>query len=806
MRSVLLNDDSLHAKPLGSVLLLLFFPPSNSAKHLMSYLFDHWSMQVGLAGPSGAGKTAFARKIQALIPDVALLSMDNYNDGSKVIDGNFDDPRITDFDTLLSNLADLKAGRSAQVPIYDFKSSTRVGYTTVKVPTSRVIVLEGIYALSHRVRPFLDLRVSITGGVHFDLVKRVLRDIDRSGQAPEEIIQQVSDTVYPMYKAFIEPDLKAAHLRIYNPFNPFSGFMHPTYILKSGKPTSEADVLRILGEGVTRKTESEIYDIYLVPPGEDPETCQSWLRMRYRDGRYSLMFEEWVIEGDFIISPRVTFEVPVRILGGLMALGYEIGTIMQRNAESYTSDSLTIPLLPDAVLSDVVRRSTTTEGNGPSKETGSDGNTIDLDDDVSKADVAGKPGEGSEVEWSTSAAGPIGTEDSTSSMAACTQTKLKSPVTVKLDHIAGMNRCFVQVQGKDRAVVATVAAALGLKGTFIRHSYIELIQLENLTQSFQTVTEDLKRRFAVNGEPLIDEHVVGSFSRGSSPLVSSFPRTTGFAITSPSKGFSNQSRTTQHSHRSEDVDMPISAYGKPSTKLDQPMLSSSAPPPHSAPIPVKTSTPSGTQKKSGLLSQHINAFEENSSGGNRSIVFDRNGITGGSDANAGSITHPSRDQLRLMGDRTIRTASMASSGSAALSTPDDAHPRQASPSSPTGSVDSQMRKLVQTQQLLTNQMEELSVQLRVLSASLPRTGASEGDPSSSFDPSRPPHATPMANDTREHDGSGKDGVLGTDKAFFSVDAVTWQAIVQPDKMAYAALGALVGAGAVFALLGRRSHG
>jgi hypothetical protein len=30
----------------------------------------------------------------------------------------------------------------------------------------------------------------------------------------------------------------------------------------------------------------------------------SWLRMRNRDGRYTLMFEEWVTEGDFIISPR----------------------------------------------------------------------------------------------------------------------------------------------------------------------------------------------------------------------------------------------------------------------------------------------------------------------------------------------------------------------------------------------------------------------------------------------------------------------------------------------------------------------
>lgn len=40
-------------------------------------------------------------------------------------------------------------------------------------------------------------------------------------------------------------------------------------------------------------------------------------------------------QGHFIISPRVTFEVPVRILGGLMALGYEIGSIMRRTSEVY---------------------------------------------------------------------------------------------------------------------------------------------------------------------------------------------------------------------------------------------------------------------------------------------------------------------------------------------------------------------------------------------------------------------------------------------------------------------------------------
>jgi hypothetical protein len=49
-----------------------------------------------------------------------------------------------------------------------------------------------------------------------------------------------------MYKAFIEPDLKAAQLRIHNPFNPFSGFMSPTYILKSARPVSREHICEVL--------------------------------------------------------------------------------------------------------------------------------------------------------------------------------------------------------------------------------------------------------------------------------------------------------------------------------------------------------------------------------------------------------------------------------------------------------------------------------------------------------------------------------------------------------------------------------
>uniref|UniRef100_A0A2P2MBH4 JHL10I11.7 protein n=2 Tax=Rhizophora mucronata TaxID=61149 RepID=A0A2P2MBH4_RHIMU len=296
---------------------------------------------VGVAGPSGAGKTVFTDKVLSFMPSIVVISMDSYNDSSRIVDGNYDDPRLTDYETLLDNIHGLKAGKSVEVPIYDFKSSSRIGYRTVDVPRSRIVIIEGIYALSERLRPLLDLRVSITGGVHFDLVKRVLRDIQRAGQDPEEIIHQISETVYPMYKAFIEPDLQTAHIKIINKFNPFSGFQNPTYILKSTKPVTEEQIKATLSQEY-RESEEETYDIYLLPPGEDPEACQSYLRMRNRDGKYNLMFEEWVTDGLFIISPRITFEVSVRLLGGLMALGYSIASIMKRSSHIFCNDRVCV--------------------------------------------------------------------------------------------------------------------------------------------------------------------------------------------------------------------------------------------------------------------------------------------------------------------------------------------------------------------------------------------------------------------------------------------------------------------------------
>ena len=110
----------------------------------MNILLSLFLLQVvvGVAGPSGAGKTVFTEKVQGFLPGLALLQMDMYNDARRLVDSNFDDPRLPDYDCLIDNIRALCAGRAAQVPIYDFRQSRRVGYRQVTPPSARVVVVE----------------------------------------------------------------------------------------------------------------------------------------------------------------------------------------------------------------------------------------------------------------------------------------------------------------------------------------------------------------------------------------------------------------------------------------------------------------------------------------------------------------------------------------------------------------------------------------------------------------------------------------------------------------------------------------
>ena len=54
--------------------------------------------------------------------------------------------------------------------------------------------------------------------------------------------------------------------------------------------------------------------------------------------------KEWVTDNPFIISPRITFEVSVRLLGGLMALGYTIAAILKRSGRVFSDGKATVKI------------------------------------------------------------------------------------------------------------------------------------------------------------------------------------------------------------------------------------------------------------------------------------------------------------------------------------------------------------------------------------------------------------------------------------------------------------------------------
>ena len=379
---------------------------------------------VGLGGPSGAGKSELARRLHELTP-VTVVALDNFLSISAAdahsAEANYDDPRNTDFAAIVSVLTALKEHRQAAMPQWDYKTSTRSEASTpVGVGPNGVVLVEGIYALHPRLRHLLDVTVSISGGVHRDLIKRIQRDVARCAQSPVEIIQQVSETVFPMYKLHVEPDLESASIRVHNTFNPFSAFQKSaTYSLKSAEQDrvsvdAAAAYLAASGDGVTQEQERTA-DLFLMPPGEDAETCRDWIRMRQRDGKYSLSFEETVVDGSTLISPHLSFDVPVRTLSGLMALGYSLGAIIKR-------DTL------------VLRRRPSSDGAGSSP-----------------------------------------------------------PLTIKYDTIVQLGSRYIQVEGPDRAAVEAAGTALGLDGTYVPRSFIELVQIGRLLAECPAKLDDFLR-------------------------------------------------------------------------------------------------------------------------------------------------------------------------------------------------------------------------------------------------------------------------------------------------------------------------
>ena len=282
---------------------------------------------VGVAGGSGSGKTSkVAKRIQDLFPGSKILSMDDYFCGQRFMDrvgsNNWDEPQSVELELLGEHLRCLKQGRACRKPIYSFKSGERAGYE--KFEPAHLIILEGLFVLYETVVQEIDLKVFVEISVHGSLLRRILRDVGRTGQTEQDIFRQYVETVYPMYKLHIEPTKAQADLVIMNKYLPEAEAenckareLHIKVPTRGKVPVREIEEL-----GFKRASMVQQEDIYYAAPGWVLPYSDELMRVRREQGKYILAYKGPVSGGLFGIKQKIEFEVESSLKDGLESLGY----------------------------------------------------------------------------------------------------------------------------------------------------------------------------------------------------------------------------------------------------------------------------------------------------------------------------------------------------------------------------------------------------------------------------------------------------------------------------------------------------
>ncbi|KAI8980099.1 armadillo/beta-catenin/plakoglobin [Trametes punicea] len=178
---------------------------------------------IGIAGGSASGKTHVARCIvQALgsIPTVVILSQDSFYKRHSPEDlelafanrYDFDHPDAIDMPLFASCLADLKAGKQSNIPIYSFKAHQRLDETKYLYGAS-IIIVEGILALHDpELRKLYDLKIFVQCDSDLMLARRIRRDVQERGRSVEGVLEQYLRFVKPAYDNFVQPTSRYANI------------------------------------------------------------------------------------------------------------------------------------------------------------------------------------------------------------------------------------------------------------------------------------------------------------------------------------------------------------------------------------------------------------------------------------------------------------------------------------------------------------------------------------------------------------------------------------------------------------------
>ena len=179
-------------------------------------------MIIGICGGTGSGKTTVANAIlQSVSADeVVFIQQDLYYRNLKDMPldyrnaANFDHPDAIDNELLANHLKKLNAGEPVELPIYDFRTHTRLPDTT-PIEAKPIVILEGILIFAEpRLLEQMDIKVFVDTPDDIRFIRRLKRDIAERGRTLDSVIEQYMATVRPMHMQFVEPSKRFADVII----------------------------------------------------------------------------------------------------------------------------------------------------------------------------------------------------------------------------------------------------------------------------------------------------------------------------------------------------------------------------------------------------------------------------------------------------------------------------------------------------------------------------------------------------------------------------------------------------------------
>ena len=172
---------------------------------------------IGIAGPSGSGKSYLARHLAAELR-ADLLELDRYYRDLSHMSAeqrdqvNFDSPNALEHELLIEQVARLQTGDTVSLPVYDFTTHTRPKKTELLRP-SDIVIVEGLFTLHWPgLRELLSTKVYVELADDVCLDRRKARDIRERGRTEESVIAQYQATVAPMARRYVHPTRAYADL------------------------------------------------------------------------------------------------------------------------------------------------------------------------------------------------------------------------------------------------------------------------------------------------------------------------------------------------------------------------------------------------------------------------------------------------------------------------------------------------------------------------------------------------------------------------------------------------------------------